>query len=155
MPPREHDPLSMPGSVASPYRPLPHKRERHGREQNIERRNEMSSASIPLRNTGWLSAGPTPPLGKRRSPIASLVVLRNLLLMFSSIGSCLGADADEQFSLGVGQEHMNTSCSPAMSGRFDMGLALLHNFWYPQALSAFDQIIQADPNARWPIWAPP
>jgi hypothetical protein len=33
-----------------------------------------------------------------------------------------------------------------------MVLALLHNFWYPRALSTFDQVIQADPECAMAYW---
>jgi hypothetical protein len=47
---------------------------------------------------------------------------------------------------------MNISCLPAVSSQFDIALALLHNFWYPRALSTFDQIIQADPECAMAYW---
>src|SRR6516225_6892736 len=47
---------------------------------------------------------------------------------------------------------MDISCSPAVSRNFDIALALLHNFWYPRALSTFDQIIQADPECAMAYW---
>jgi hypothetical protein len=47
---------------------------------------------------------------------------------------------------------MDISCSPAVSKQFDIALALLHNFWYARALSAFDQIIQADPDCTMAYW---
>lgn len=39
-----------------------------------------------------------------------------------------------------------------MSAKFDMGLALLHNFWYPRALCTFAQIIQSDPQCAMAYW---
>ena len=61
---------------------------------------------------------------------------------------------------------METTCSPTVSKTFDIGLALLHNFWYPRALLQFELIITADPRcaiAYWgaamtynhPYWDPP
>src|SRR5215831_2975503 len=47
---------------------------------------------------------------------------------------------------------MDISCSPAISRNFDIALALLHNFWYPRALSTFDQVIQTDPECAIAYW---
>ena len=75
-----------------------------------------------------------------------------LLLVFSSIGVCLAADAPELASSAVGHAHMDTSCLAAVSLEFDEGIALLHNFWYPRALSTFDQVIQTDPACAMAYW---
>ena len=76
----------------------------------------------------------------------------NLLLAFASIGVCLAGDAPEPASSAVEHAHMDTSCLPAVSLKFDEGIALLHNFWYPRALSTFDQIIQTDPDCAMAYW---
>jgi tetratricopeptide (TPR) repeat protein len=73
---------------------------------------------------------------------ATFRMVLNLFLAFSSIGACLAADPPEPASSAVGHAHMDTSCSRAASLKFDEGIALLHNFWYPRALSTFDQVIQ-------------
>jgi len=83
---------------------------------------------------------------------ASLGVVLNLVLGFASIGVCLAVDVPEPASSAVGHAHMDTSCSPAMSLKFDEGIALLHNFWYPRALSTFDQVIQTDPGCAIAYW---
>jgi len=82
----------------------------------------------------------------------ALLAILNLLLFFSSVGSCLAADAPEPAGSAVGQAHMDTSCSPTMSQKFDEGVALLHNFWYPRALSTFNQVAQADPECAMAYW---
>jgi len=53
---------------------------------------------------------------------------------------------------GVGHVHMDVSCSPSLSSDFDFALALLHNFWYPRALEAFNKVIQADPQCAMAYW---
>src|SRR5215470_8389961 len=53
---------------------------------------------------------------------------------------------------GVGHVHMDVSCSPSLSADFDFALALLHNFWYPRALEAFNKVIQADPQCAMAYW---
>src|SRR5215472_3586906 len=81
-----------------------------------------------------------------------LIVVLNLLLMLCGLNSSLGADPGDLQSLGVGHVHMDISCSPAVSRNFDIALALLHNFWYPRAISTFDQVIQADPECAMAYW---
>ena len=83
---------------------------------------------------------------------AIVVVALSLLMTFSGLNVSLGADAGDLQSLGVGHAHMDISCSPAVSRNFDVALALLHNFWYPRALSTFNQIIQADPQCAMAYW---
>ena len=83
---------------------------------------------------------------------ATLGVVLNLVLVFASIGMCLAVDVPAPASSAVGHAHMDTSCSPAMSLQFDEGIALLHNFWYPRALSTFNQVIQTDPECAIAYW---
>src|SRR5208337_67872 len=82
---------------------------------------------------------------------AFFLVALSLLMALSGLNMAFGADAHELQSLGVGHVHMEISCSPAVSRNFDVALALL-NFWYPRALSTFDQIIQADPECAMAYW---
>jgi tetratricopeptide (TPR) repeat protein len=82
----------------------------------------------------------------------TLRVVLNLLLVFSSIGVCLAGDAPQPQSSPVGHAHMDTSCLPAVSLKFDEGIALLHNFWYSRALSTFDEVIQTDPECAMAYW---
>jgi hypothetical protein len=81
-----------------------------------------------------------------------LVKALTLLTVLSGFNLAWAADARELQSLGVGHVHMDISCSPAISRNFDIALALLHNFWYPRALSTFDQVIQADPECAMAYW---
>src|SRR6185436_10266521 len=55
-------------------------------------------------------------------------------------------------SEGVGTAHMETSCARAVQPQFDRALALLHNFWYSRALTAFQEIQQADPECAMAYW---
>src|SRR5215831_10045809 len=67
---------------------------------------------------------------------------------------------------GLGQAHMQTSCSATVSVDFDRALALLHNFWYARAFERFNKVTKNDPEcamAYWgaamtynhPFWDPP
>ena len=53
---------------------------------------------------------------------------------------------------GIGQVHMEVSCTPSVSADFDRALALLHNFWYARALEAFLKVIRADPTCSMAYW---
>jgi tetratricopeptide (TPR) repeat protein len=79
-------------------------------------------------------------------------VVLNLLFVLSSIGVCLAGDAPEPALSVVGHAHMDTSCSLAVSPKFDEGIALLHNFWYPRALSTFHEVSQTDPECAMAYW---
>ena len=79
------------------------------------------------------------------------VVVLDFLLTLAELNVAWGTNAPDQ-SLGMGHVHMETSCSPTVSRNFDIGVALLHNFWYARALSTFDQIIQADPECAMAYW---
>src|SRR6516165_4335100 len=83
---------------------------------------------------------------------AIVVVGLSFLMALSDLNRVFGADARDLQSLGVGHVHMDISCSPAVSRNFDIALALLHNFWYPRAISTFDQVIQADPECAMAYW---
>ena len=83
---------------------------------------------------------------------ATHLVVLNLLLVFSSIGASQAVEAPEPVSSAVGHAHMDTSCSPVTSLKFDEGIALLHNFWYPRALSTFDEVTQRDPECAMAYW---
>src|SRR5215472_3816208 len=83
---------------------------------------------------------------------AILRVAFSLVVMLCGLNLAWAADARDLQSLGVGHVHMDISCSPAVSRNFDIALALLHNFWYPRAISTFDQVIQADPECAMAYW---
>ena len=66
----------------------------------------------------------------------------------------------------LGHAHLTTSCSPAVTARFDRALAMLHSFAYRPAERGFLEVAAADPHcamAWWgaamtnyhQLWAPP
>ena len=55
--------------------------------------------------------------------------------------------ADEHF----GTVHFPVSCSP-VQGKFDDAVALLHNFFYPETVKAFQAIIKEDPDCAIAYW---
>ena len=66
----------------------------------------------------------------------------------------------------LGRVHFPISCSPTAQADFQPAVALLHSFWYEEALTAFTAITTAEPTCAmgyWgmamsvyqPLWAPP
>jgi tetratricopeptide (TPR) repeat protein len=66
----------------------------------------------------------------------------------------------------VGRVHFSVSCAPAVQADFERAVALLHSFWYEEALSAFTAITTTDPGCAmgywgiamsvyYPLWQPP
>jgi tetratricopeptide (TPR) repeat protein len=67
---------------------------------------------------------------------------------------------------GVGDVHFATSCTPAAQQQFDRAVAILHSFWYEEAVKAFTAVTETDPScaigywgvamSHWyPLWYPP
>ena len=91
---------------------------------------------------------------------------------FAILLSSLGAHAheDEQVAPGsperLGQVNFPVSCNAAAQEEFNRGVAILHSFYYPEAVRSFTKVTQIDPAcamgywgvamASWyPLWFPP
>jgi len=77
------------------------------------------------------------------------------LLMLSIAPATLYAQATrapERPIAGLGHAHMDLSCAPGVSADFDRSLALLHNFWYARALTAFTDVARRDPDCAIAYW---
>jgi tetratricopeptide (TPR) repeat protein len=61
-----------------------------------------------------------------------------------------GAMAPDQ--IGAAHVKFETSCAPAVRGDFNKGVALLHSFWFPQAIVQFDDILKKDPACAMAHW---
>jgi tetratricopeptide (TPR) repeat protein len=54
----------------------------------------------------------------------------------------------------VGSVKFETSCAPAVKDDFNRAVALLHSFWFPEAIATFEGVLKRDPQcaiARWGI----
>ena len=54
----------------------------------------------------------------------------------------------------LGAVHMPISCAASVQTPFERGVALLHSFWYEEALKQFQSVAAADPQcamAQWPL----
>src|SRR5260370_14520776 len=52
----------------------------------------------------------------------------------------------------LGKVHFPVSCTHVAQEQFDRALAMLHNFWYPQDLNAFAEVIKTDPSCSMGYW---
>jgi hypothetical protein len=90
------------------------------------------------------------------------------LLLYVSLFVLLGASSGmaRQQSEQLGQVHFAVSCSAAAQPQFDRAVALLHSFWYSEAVKAFTAVTATDPGcamgywglamSHWyPLWRPP
>jgi tetratricopeptide (TPR) repeat protein len=66
----------------------------------------------------------------------------------------------------LGRIHFPVSCAPGVQGDFERAVALLHSFWYEEAVKAFTAITTSDPGCAmgywgiamsvyYPLWQPP
>jgi hypothetical protein len=66
----------------------------------------------------------------------------------------------------LGTVHFPTTCKAATQAPFERAVAMLHSFWYEEAIGAFEHLAETDPDcamAHWglamslwhPIWIPP
>jgi hypothetical protein len=52
----------------------------------------------------------------------------------------------------LGKVHFPTSCTPAAQTEFDRAVALLHSFWFGEAIKAFQAVAQKDPACGMAHW---
>src|SRR5438309_686016 len=45
-----------------------------------------------------------------------------------------------------------TSCNPAVQARFEAAVAMLHSFFYPETVRAFQAVVEADPQRALGYW---
>src|SRR5690242_5186613 len=65
----------------------------------------------------------------------------------TTAGMIASANADDH----LGTVHFPISCS-AVQAKFDRAVALLHNFFYPETVKAFQAIIKEDPSCAVAYW---
>lgn len=57
--------------------------------------------------------------------------------------------ADE---IGSSSVSFETSCDAATADNFNRGVALVHSFWFPEAINAFNEVLAADPDCAMAYW---
>ena len=75
------------------------------------------------------------------------------ILAFAVVGTAMVVSAHAQQAADdhLGTVHFPISCS-ALQGKFDRAVALLHNFFYPETVRAFQAIIKEDPDCAMAYW---
>jgi tetratricopeptide (TPR) repeat protein len=84
---------------------------------------------------------------KRRMVVVGVVVA---LTGFGGLGP--GAPGAAARAERLGTVNFPTSCSPAAQTQFDRALALLHSFWFAEAIRGFQAAAQADPSCGIAHW---
>jgi hypothetical protein len=51
-----------------------------------------------------------------------------------------------------GKVHFPTSCSPQVQPQFERAVAMLHSFFFPEHIKAFQAVIKADPGCAMAYW---
>ena len=91
---------------------------------------------------------------------------RHLALAFTVLLLAVAPLASAHDGEKVGSVRFPVSCAPAVQADFERAVALLHSFWYEEAVKAFTAITTTDPNCAmgywgtamsvyYPLWAPP
>ena len=64
------------------------------------------------------------------------------------------AHSDDQTAQndGLGRVHFQTSCTPEAQKQFERALAMLHSFFFPETIKAFNAIPETDPNCAIAYW---
>ena len=60
-----------------------------------------------------------------------------------------GVAADE---IGSASVRFETSCAPAVRDDFNKAVAMLHSFWFPEAIKMFESVAQRDPSCAMAHW---
>jgi hypothetical protein len=84
---------------------------------------------------------------------------KDLLFVMIAVAACALAwsgagifSADAQAPERLGKVHFDTSCSAAAQPQFDRAVALLHSFWFQNAIKGFAAAAQADPACGIAHW---
>ena len=84
----------------------------------------------------------------------TVAVVACLLLLWPVIADAQhdahGAPSPDQ--IGSASVKFETSCAAAVKDDFNKGVALLHSFWFPEAIKAFEDILARDPACAMAHW---
>jgi len=79
------------------------------------------------------------------------VIVAAAMAALVTAGSGLAQTASTQGEK-LGQVRFPTSCSTAVQPQFDRAVALLHSFWFGEAIKGFQAVAQADPSCGIAHW---
>ena len=60
--------------------------------------------------------------------------------------------ADGRAPAKLGRVKFPTTCDAKVQPQFERGIALLHSFWFPEALKTFNEVLKADPSCTIAYW---
>src|SRR4051812_21173667 len=73
------------------------------------------------------------------------LIVATMLLLTSSLARAHDGEK-------LGNVNFPISCGPEAQPAFNRALAMLHSFWFPQALNAFTEITKAHPDCAMAFW---
>jgi tetratricopeptide (TPR) repeat protein len=62
------------------------------------------------------------------------------------------AAAQPETASRFGKVHFPVSCNPEAQAKFDLAVAMVHSFFYPEAGKAFNRVLDADPKCAMAYW---
>ena len=83
--------------------------------------------------------------------------MKRAVMVISAIGAILlasqvSAHDPAQDPAQFGKVTFPTSCNPAVQARFEAAVAMLHSFFYPETVRAFQAVVEADPQCAMGYW---
>jgi hypothetical protein len=81
-----------------------------------------------------------------------MIIVAAIVLL--ALPVCAFAQHEQHAADQVGSDNVSflTSCAPAQRQDFNRGVALLHSFWFAQAIAAFDGVAAQDPSCAMAHW---
>jgi tetratricopeptide (TPR) repeat protein len=134
-------------------------------------RNERLEEAVPWIQL-WIPKYEYPNIVDTRNPRSRLdfaVMIHKAILVALAMGATLnvgatvvtaqqhhhhgaeGGDANAVLEK-LGAVHMPISCAASVQAPFERGIALLHSFWYEEALKQFQSVAAADPQCAMAQW---
>jgi tetratricopeptide (TPR) repeat protein len=110
----------------------------------------------PLAPSAWLLSAVN--LGKAKKlfcVVSILALLLSCTVLTAQQHHHHGAEGGDATAVleKLGAVHMPISCSASVQVPFERGIALLHSFWYEEALKQFQSVAAADPQCAMAHWA--
>jgi tetratricopeptide (TPR) repeat protein len=79
--------------------------------------------------------------------------IRIAVVAILALCAALVSDATAQNGTGqYGTVHFPVSCRPGVQAQFERAVAMLHSFFYPETIKAFEAIIATDPDCAMAYW---
>src|SRR5262245_7530298 len=83
--------------------------------------------------------------------LSPLVIFTAVLLPAPAVAQHEGHGAGGD-KIGSASVNFATSCAPSERAAFNKGVALLHSFWFAQAIATFNAVAAADPSCAMAHW---